>query len=164
VAAGTTPTEENGKFIDGQGLKYTKYQFEKNKVVGNASTLREKIRANTLPAEHIVKSGTLGEFEMIFNGEDYTGYWVRGYFIAPKTTKYKFYVSGDDTVEFYFNPIANVPSIDSALPRTCYVCGYHNFRNYDYYPRSCDKIISDEYDLEEGKYYYMELFAFNYGT
>jgi len=50
------------------------------------------------------------------------------------------------------------------MTRVAYNCYWNLYRNYDHGKDACDKGVSDPVDLEAGKYYYMEIFAVNWGS
>jgi hypothetical protein len=70
--------------------------------------LRTKILANDSVLNSLInEEGNLGEFEIYEPNFDYTGKWVRGYFIPPKTGNYKFRLSAYQMARLYINKNPN---------------------------------------------------------
>lgn len=94
---------------------------------------------------------------------EYSGYFVSGFFKAPRAGNYRFYAAADDSIDVYISTTANVVN-RASMTRVAYNCEWNLFRNYDNGKSTCDKGVSDYYALEEGKLYYMEVFSYNGGS
>lgn len=87
------------------------------------------------------------------------GVHARGYFKAPRTGAYRFFLAADDTALFYLNQTPN----EALLKEENLVlekCSYTNSRNY-FYPNSCGGRQETTVNLTAGSYYWIEVFAGN---
>lgn len=88
MAAGNTSASR----ISGQGLEYKLYDFN-GSTIGSAASFKEKL--SSLADDKILKKGTLSNWD--YNGmPTKAGVYARGYFKAPSTGTYNFWVAGDD--------------------------------------------------------------------
>ena len=79
---------------------------------------------------------------------------MTGFFKAPATTNYKFYVSCDDACEVYLSS-----SMSSASKtKIAYSTSYTSFRDY-----TTSSVNSDWIALVAGQYYYLEVSQWNGG-
>lgn len=94
--------------------------------------------------------------------ENYQGHFVRGYFKAPITSDaYKFYVSADDSGEFWLAPQPK-NSDRTKLVKIANSCAWKSLRNYYYWNHTCDKAVSSAVSLQQNEYYYFEFFHVNW--
>lgn len=93
----------------------------------------------------LTEEGFLGDVQLS-QVADYNAYFIYGYFKPPRTGDYKFFLSGDDTAEFYLSP-NNKDTTRSTMVRTAYLCNYNYLRNYDFPAAYCDKGVSDPVTL-----------------
>lgn len=105
----------------------------------------------------------LTAFETPTNFEDYYSSYLRGWFVAPKTGNYRFYIACDDYCNFKMG--VNDPGVFNSDDLTTVVSnsGWVNTRQY-WYPLwtdySYDRFMSQWIALEEGENYYVEGFHY----
>lgn len=87
---------------------------------------------NTLEAARKSES-FVGNYEI--NLAEREGAHLRGYFKAPRTGNYKFWLSADDTAVVYLNTTPKTADLGSAT-EILKKCGYDNARDY-FHPNSC---------------------------
>lgn len=84
----------DSKFIGGVGLEYTIYP--KDRSVSDLEKFRTAVRDGTIDNLKVLDEGKMYETEVIEKfGDNYVQY-IRGYFLAPRTGSYTFYMTGDD--------------------------------------------------------------------
>jgi len=92
------------------------------------------------------------EKKIIYNRNDSYVTRMSGYFKAPKTGSYQFYVSGDQSIELYLS----TDSTKDNLQKIAYIVKSSPFMFF--HTRGLGKAISDPIDLVEGINYYMEIY------
>jgi len=86
------------------------------------------------------------------------GTWFQGYFLAPATTNYRFYLSGDDKNELWLDsttPYDPDTAVDHTLVNIATTWAI-SWREADKQSSTATPPVSDWIALEEGKYYKME--------
>jgi len=91
--------------------------------------------------------------ETAIGADDYYVKKLRGFFKAPTSGDYKFFVAGDDQVRLYLSSTPNSLD-DSALTLIASTSSHTGFRNYGAY----DTQISDLVPLEEDDEYLLEIY------
>lgn len=163
-----TPTPTSGPFIQGQGLLLTKYNLmptgslTQEIELEDAKQLKTLINNNTIEPERVEFEHQIGSWESIYgNGEDdhREAIFARGFFKAPLTGPYKFYLSASETAAFYLNQTPNTPSIqDSDL--LLFRCEASYQKEY-FYKSDCGGMMETPITLQEGELYWIELYSEN---
>jgi len=86
------------------------------------------------------------------NRGDHIGYNFKGWFIAPETTRYRFYLSCNDACML---EIDLTSGSNSDLTKILELTGYSNFREF-WRVNDGRTRISDWVDLTQGEHYYIE--------
>ena len=136
-------TKHQGLKLMGQGLRWSNYSL--SGIGGTAEEFVPRLKdLSSYTGKITLKSTTtLHDFEIPYN--DFNNYLssFKGFFKAPKTGKFKFYASGDDSVAFYLSSVAG--STDpSNLVKLISTSLWTDFRDYFKYPTSQ---VSAEVDL-----------------
>lgn len=130
----TTPTDCNGS---------GSITMERWENIGN-SLLTSAIPLNTQPSAVT----SLDNFEIPVNAYDNYGVRVRGYFCAPQSGNYTFWIASDDNGDLYISTDENPAN----KTRVAWVPGWTSSRLWDKYPEQKSSAIA----LEAGKTYYIE--------
>jgi hypothetical protein len=84
-------TESVAKYAGSSGLRYSRYNHEK--AIDNMDKFRDVMR-NNKPITPPYEEGVMMEPETLTQVRDGYSQYIRGYFAAPRTGKYRFYLSG----------------------------------------------------------------------
>lgn len=92
---------------------------------------------------------------------------VLGWFKAPATGRFRFYISCDDKCELEFDATNKFNSEDPTTPAPEIIAQRHSLTDWRHYfyppaPESPDQYISDWIELEEGEYYKMNGYHFEW--
>jgi hypothetical protein len=91
------------------------------------------------------------DLESPINVKDgYSGNIYSGYFKAPATAGYRFYIAVDDEAYIYFSSVSNNPSSKTLL----YQSGYTSYRNYI---TTDGRRTTRWLNLTKDEYYYLEV-------
>lgn len=106
VEAGeTTQFDANikGQFVSGTGVNFQYFNLM-NTWLNYSDPFRTKfINEPSYFSDKVLNTGKMSELEAL-QLKAYTGHFVSGYFKAPvSSSAYKFYISADDTADFYFS-------------------------------------------------------------
>ena len=88
--------------------------------------------------------------------DSYSGNIYTGYFKAPATANYRFYISVDDECEFYFSNVTGSPENKSLIHRSQSWVGYRGYLRVD------ESRQTKWMNLTEGELYYMEIKMIQY--
>lgn len=83
--------------------------------------------------------------------DSFSGYTFTGYFKAPATANYRFYVSVDDEAEFYFSNVSNSPENMTLLFRSPGHSGHRGYFRVD------GSRMTRWPNLTKDEYYYIEV-------
>ena len=142
---------ETGPFKTHAGLQV--YEWDNSNRANNAQTMRNKFLANsTSTIASARKSYFIGTTETSPNEGDNYIRRIAGWFESPVNGTIRFYVSGDDIVNLYFNPIAGdtTPPTDPIAQTTQYTA----FR--DFYQNK-SQISAPVGPLVAGSQYWIEI-------
>jgi len=144
---------------DPEITEYVGQHGARMKWINNSDTEEWESIWNHATSENVIEQLAL-TLEGLPNHETYSYYMYSGYFKAPATTNYRFYVAGDNWVRFSFANVSDNKSalITQAIPDSMYS---PNLRQY--YRNDSNEHISDWHALEEGGNYYFEVYHYQYG-
>lgn len=126
--------------VGGQGVRFSQYNY--SSWIGIDS-----ISSYTPTAEYIHTS-----LASTFNLGDWVSSKYSGYFRAPATTNYRFYISCDDHCKF---DMSTTDMATDSLTSLLYVTSYSDYKEWD--KNDGATRISDWVALTEGEHYYFEL-------
>lgn len=86
----------------------------------------------------------------------YSGYIYSGYFKAPATARYRFYISCDDEAEVYFSSVNGSPQDKTLIYRSPFVTSYRGYLRVD------GRTKTEWLNLTQGEYYYLEVRMIQY--
>ncbi|KAM3144741.1 hypothetical protein pb186bvf_003050 [Paramecium bursaria] len=149
-------------FLAGTGLKYTRYNFYGTGLNGNCDAFRTQILKNPGQiANMIVEDGFTTEPESLDIYGSYYGQYYRGFFKAPQSGKFRFYVASDDCAQVWIQLTPN--STNQATMTKVAFNGLSPYRNYwqGQIYQTTPQQISSQLDLEKDGLYYIEIYHAN---
>lgn len=97
----SSATATPGQFVSGTGITFKKYNLTDTGLNYTEVFRAKYITNSTYFDDKLLLSGRMSELEEL-KIPALSGYFVNGYFKAPYSANgYKFYISSDDTAEFY---------------------------------------------------------------
>lgn len=145
-------------YIGGGGWKYWRYSTW-GTGISSYSQLKSQFEAGTISSSKLEEEGYKTELQtQNYYGSNY-GQIFKGYFKAPKSGNYTFRGAADDNFGLYMSDNYGSATVNDTP--IIYASSYTDqmFNHFIYYQATAHA----EVELEEGKYYYMELYHVNGG-